>query len=133
MIGLDTNVLLRYLTRDDPFQSKAAATFLEQELTAEQPGYINVVTFAELVWTLRTTYKATDEHLLNAVMHLLQAETLIVQSAAEVGAALVDVKEGRGSFADALIARLNVAAGCDRTVTFDRRALRLEGFAALPT
>ena len=131
MIGLDTNVLLRYLTRDDHLQSRAAIAFLEHELTLERPGYINVVTFAELVWTLRTSYAASNEHLLTAVERLLQADTLVIQNATEIGAALVDATEGRGSFADALIARMNAAAGCDRTVTFDKKALRLEGFAPL--
>lgn len=133
MTGLDTNVLLRYLARDDPAQFKAAATFFEQELTAERPGYVNVLTLAELAWTLRTSYSATNESLIAVVRGLLEAETLIVQNADEVRSALLEVENGLGSFPDALIAHLNAAAGCDKTVTFDKRALRLSGFAPLTT
>jgi predicted nucleic-acid-binding protein len=120
MIGLDTNALLRYLAQDDPVQSKKAAEIIEQRLTEQEPGFISVVTMAEMVWVLDRAYRLADADI---------APALVVQSEQEVFAAMIALKQGPGSFADALIGALGIKAGCSGTITFDRRALRLPGFA----
>lgn len=51
MIGLDTNVLVRYLAQDDPTQSPRATEIIEQEISKEKPGYISSVVLVETVWT----------------------------------------------------------------------------------
>ena len=129
MIGLDTNVLVRYLTQDDPVQSPQARAVLEQQLTQENPGFISIVAAVELVWVLENAYKFSAREIAAAVERLLQAETLVVQNEKEMFTAMVALKEGWGSFADALIAALGAWANCSRTLTFDRQALRIPGFA----
>ena len=79
----------------------------------------------------RTRLPALPGEIAGAIERTLQADALIVESEQEVFTAMVGLKEGRGSFADALIAALGAKAGCSATVTFDRRALRLPGFALL--
>lgn len=131
MIGLDTNVVVRYLAQDDPVQSARATRLVEQELTEEEPGYVSVVVMAEIAWVLERAYRLTDAEVAAAIEALLQADVLVVESEQEVFTAMIALKEGRGSFADALIGALCTKAGCSGTLTFDRKALRIRGFLPL--
>jgi predicted nucleic-acid-binding protein len=128
MIGLDTNVLVRYLAQDDPEQSKQATDIIERRLTEAEPGFVSIVAVVELVWVLDRAYGLGDREIAAAVERMLQAETLVVESEQAVFSATIALREGWGSFADALIAALGAKAGCAHTVTFDRKALRLPGF-----
>lgn len=128
MIGLDTNVLVRYLAQDDPVQSARAAEIIERRLSDENPGFISVVAMVETVWVLGRAYELSDEDIVAAVKRTLQADVLVVESEHEVFAAMIALEEGSGSFADALIGALGAAAGCSATLTFDRKALRLPDF-----
>jgi predicted nucleic-acid-binding protein len=128
MIGLDTNVVVRHLAQDDPIQSPKATEFIERQLTEANPGFISVVAMVETVWVLERAYRLADQDIAAAIERVLQAETLIVENEQEVFTAMIALKEGRGSFADAIIAALGAKAGCSHTLTFDRRASRLAGF-----
>jgi len=133
MIGLDTNVLVRYLTQDDPVQSLKANEIIERRLTPANPGFLSVVTMAETVWVLERAYGLTAQEIAAAVERILQVEVLVVENEQEVFAATVALgamalKQGQGAFADALIAELGARAGCTHTLTFDKKALRLPAF-----
>jgi predicted nucleic-acid-binding protein len=130
MIGLDTNILVRYVMEDDPIQSATATTWIEERLSPENPGFISVVAIAETVWVLDRAYGVADQDIAAAIERLLQADVLVIENEQQVFAATIVLKENRGSFADALIAALGVKAGCSSTLTFDRGALRLPGFKA---
>lgn len=131
MIGLDTNIIVRYLVQDDPVQSRRATDLIERRLAEAEPGYIGVVAMAEIVWVLERAYRLPNAEIATAVERLLQADAIVVENEQEVFTAMIALKEGLGSFADALIGALAVRAGCSGTLTFDRRALRLAGFALL--
>jgi len=131
MIGLDTNVLVRYLAQDDPAQSRAATALIEHRLSEAEPGFVSIVAIAEVAWVLERAYRLADQEIAAAIEGILQSEVLVVENEQEVFTAMVALKEGRGSFADALIGALGVKAGCSWTVTFDRRAGRLDGFELL--
>jgi predicted nucleic-acid-binding protein len=128
MIGLDTNILIRYLTQDDPVQSAKATEILERRLTPNRPGFVGVVAMVETVWVLDRAYGLPVKEIAAAVERLLQVEVLAIENEQEVFTAMVALKQGHGSFADALIAELGVRAGCTRTLTFDQKAVRLAGF-----
>jgi len=128
MIGLDTNVLVRYLTQDDPGQAAQATEVIERRLSEQDPGFISVVAMAETVWVLERFYRFSSARIVAAIERMLGAETLVVDSEPEVFTAMTALKEGRGSFADALIGALSAKAGCSRVLTFDRGALQLTGF-----
>jgi len=128
MIGLDTNILIRYLTQDDPVQSPTAADIIERRLSAADPGFVSVVTMAEVVWVLDRAYGLTDREIAATIERILQVDVLVVENEQEVFAAMVALKQRRGEFADALIAELGVRAGCTCTLTFDKKALRLPAF-----
>jgi predicted nucleic-acid-binding protein len=129
MIGLDTNILVHYLTQDDPIQSPKATEIIERRLTEENRGFVSIVAIIETVWVLDRAYRLAAHEIAAAVEHLLQADVLFVENEQEVFTAMVALKEGQGSFADAVISALGARAGCSHTLTFDRKALRLPGFA----
>lgn len=129
MIGLDTNVVVRYLAQDDPIQSPRATHLLERVLTLEDPGFISVVVMAEIAWVLERAYRLKDREIATAIENMLQSEVLAIEDEQEVFAAMIALKEGRGSFVDALIGALAESAGCTHTLTFDRQASHLAGFA----
>jgi predicted nucleic-acid-binding protein len=131
MIGIDTNVLVRYLTQDDPVQSRRATEFIERQLTEDNPGYVSAVVMAETVWVLERAYELENTEIADCIERILQAAVLVVQNEQEVFAAMTVVKDAQGSFADGLILALATKAGCSKTVIFDRRALRLAGFTPM--
>jgi len=128
MIGLDTDVLIRYLTGDDPVQSARATEVFERRLTSKNPGFVSVVAIVETVWVLDRAYGLSAREIATTVERLLQVEVLTIENEQQVFTAMVALKQGRGSFADSLIAGLGARAGCARTLTFDQKALRLPGF-----
>ena len=130
MIGLDSNILVRYLTQDDPIQSPKATEVIERRLTEENPGFVSIVAMVETVWVLDRAYELATNEIAAAVERMLQTSVLVVENEQQVFTAMIALKEGRGSFADALIVALGARVGCSRTLTLDQKALRLPGFAA---
>ena len=128
MIGFDTNVLLRYLVQDDPKQSSRATEIIER-LTEQEPGFVSLVTILEVVWVLKSLFKRSRQEIANDVEMLLAADTLEVQNEQEVYLAVVSLRNGIGTFEDALIGSLGTWRGCSATLTFDEDAAkRLPGF-----
>jgi predicted nucleic-acid-binding protein len=119
MIGLDTNILVRYLTQDDPVQSLQATDIIERRLTGRNPGFVSIVTMVETVWVLDRAYGLSDGDIATTIEHILQADVLVVENEQQVFTAMTALKDGSGSFPDALIAALGAKAGCARTLTFD--------------
>ncbi len=128
MIGLDSNILVRYLTQDDPIQSAKATEVIERRLTEENPGFISIVAMVETVWVLDRAYDLSAQEIAAAVERMLQTAVLLVENEQEIFTAMIALKKGKGSFANAVIAALGSRAGCSYTLTFDRKALRLSGF-----
>lgn len=128
MIGLDTNIVVRYLAQDDPVQSPKATEIIERRLNEDEPGFVSLVTIAETVWVLNRLYGLSDQEIAHAIERMLQADSLVVQNEQEVFTAMIALKSGSGTFADALIASLGTWAGCRSTLTFDKKATRIKGF-----
>lgn len=129
MIGLDTNVVIRYLVQDDPEQA-AMASMVIDALTEKNPGFLSLVTVVELHWVLRRAYKITAARTAELIEGLLDARELRVERASVVRAAVTTSRRGP-DFADAVIAELGRAAGCEHTVTFDQRAAQADGMRLL--
>lgn len=92
---------------------------------------MSVVALAETVWVLERSYHFTDSEVAAAVEEILRTDALLVEHAEEAFSAMAALNAGLGDFADALIGAINAEAGCSRTITFDRKALRLPGFELL--
>jgi predicted nucleic-acid-binding protein len=129
MIGLDTNILVRHLAQDDPDQSRQATEVIERRLTPAEPGFVSIVAIVETAWVLERAYGLSPPAIAAVIERLLQTEELVIEHEQDVFTAMVAVKSELGSFADALIAALGAGAGCTHTLTFDRKALRIAGFA----
>jgi predicted nucleic-acid-binding protein len=131
MIGLDTNVLLRAVTLDDPEQSPKARRLISG-LTSAQPGYINLVVLSEFVWSLTKRYRYSRDHVMAAIEGLLASPAFVVAERDAITATLIRMQQEPLDFVDALIGVLNRAAGADPTVTFDREAWSSGLFKTLP-
>ncbi len=130
MIGLDTNVLLRAVTQDDPVQTPVARALIEG-LDDARPGYVNAVVLVEFCWSLRARYKYERGAIVRAVEALLQSTAFVVSDRDAVNAALARSMDEGMHFADALIGELNRCAGCQTTMTFDKPASKRAAFTQL--
>jgi predicted nucleic-acid-binding protein len=128
MIGIDTNILVRYLTPDDPIQSAKAAEVLERRLTEKNPGFVSVVAMVKTVWVLDRAYFLRSQEIATAIERLLQVEVLAIETSRKCSLRWSHSNRGADPYADALIAELGARVGCTRTLTFDRKVTRLSGF-----
>jgi predicted nucleic-acid-binding protein len=130
MIGLDTNVVVRYIMQDDPKQSPKAARLIEA-LTPDEPGFISLVSIVELVWVLGFSYKLAREQIAQVLSGLLRSKEIVVDRAELVGRAVRVFGSTSAVFADCLIERTAASAGCSRTMTFDVGAAKTAGMTLI--
>jgi predicted nucleic-acid-binding protein len=129
VIGLDTNVILRYLVKDDPEQTPKAREAI-RGLSAEEPGYITMVVMAEVWWALSRSYKFEKSSIIGALEALADTPEIVLERYDLVRRALMYAEDG-ADFADALIELNGNEAGCRYTVTFDRGAAKNLGMRLL--
>ena len=124
MIGLDTNVLVRYLAQDDLNQAARATRVIERELTEDAPGFVGLVVLVETTWVLQRRYRASAEEIRETVNDLLGSRSIVVENRDVVARALATCAKSACGFADAMIAASALSAGCRSIVSFDRGAVR---------
>ncbi len=124
MIGLDTNVLVRYLTQDDPEQSLRANRLIESSCTRKEPGRISLIVLCELVWVLRGAYGYQKSLVTNALEQILFSRELEVENAHIASSALSAYKKGPADFADYVIVFCNRSSGCELTYSFDKKLVK---------
>ncbi|MEM5461367.1 type II toxin-antitoxin system VapC family toxin [Paraburkholderia phytofirmans] len=127
MIGLDTNVLVRYFAQDDAAQSKKATALMES-FSAERPGYVSQIALVEVVWVLGRCYGVEREQIKDIIESMLGTKELVLESADTVRKALrVFAASDKADFADCLIERSGHVAECEYTATFDVTASKVVG------
>ena len=131
MIGIDTNVLVRYIAQDDAAQSAQATQLIEQVCSAQAPGFIGVVVLVELVWVSESCYGATRAEVVEILRRILSIRQLVVQEAELVWKALNLFESGKADFSDCVIERTANATGCTKTMTFDQKAAATAGMTLL--
>jgi len=131
LIGLDANVVVRYLTDDDPIHSPRAVRLFEEKLSQDEPGFVSAAALAEIVWVLRRRYKQNRSQIAATVQELLGTDRLVLEHPQAVAGAVLATLQDNVDFTDALIAGIGADAGCAHTFTFDRRASRLPGVTLL--
>ena len=131
MVGLDTNVLVRYLAQDDTKQSPLASRFIENTLSSDNPGFVSVITLCEVVWVLSESYGADRKRIRDVLEGLLTAKQIVIERADIVWKALRAWEGVAADFSDALIGEITIASGGEITVTFDKGAAKLPGFELL--
>jgi predicted nucleic-acid-binding protein len=130
MIGLDTNVLVRYLTHDDRTQT-AAAMRMMNSLSFDSPGFLSLIVIAELVWVLAISYRYQKKEIEQVLENLLRTKELVIERADLVSQASRAFSAGRADFADYLIERCARAAECQFTITLDQKAATVPGMRLL--
>jgi len=131
MLGIDTNVIVRYIVADDKAQAQAAKRILTEKCSPESPGYLTVIAMVELFWTLRRTYKFSHADITIALQGLLRAKELRFERPDQVRYAFKQYAVHHRDFADALLGAVAASEGCEHTVTFDKGAAKLEEFILL--
>jgi predicted nucleic-acid-binding protein len=131
MRGLDTNVLVRYLTQDDPVQARKANAHIAEAVDRGEQCLVSVIVLCELVWVLREAYRLDQDTIATTLEKVLDTAQLIVEQADLARRALDDYRRGRGDFADYLIGWRNRQVGCAHTATFDQMLRRSSLFRVL--
>lgn len=131
MIGLDTNVLVRYLTRDDEAQFAAADAAIKSAIAAGVQTYVCLAVLLEIVWVLDRAYGIDRAGIARTLQGLLESADTVLEGEPLVEAALDAFQAGSADFADYVISLGNVAAGCRYTLTFDARAAKSPGFSVV--
>ena len=121
MIGLDTNVLVRYLTEDDPAQARRAAALIATAVSRRERCFIGPIVLCELAWVLRGAYDVSKADLVETLDRLMATAQFQIGDRDVVRAAIEAYRKGPADFPDYLIGALHRAEGCGRTATFDRR------------
>jgi predicted nucleic-acid-binding protein len=122
VIGLDTNVLVRYIAQDDPRQTAKAVHLIEDECSEAQPGFVTAVALAELVWVLEECYRSAKAEIVAVLQSILRTRQLVVEEAETVWKAVRLFEASRADFADCLIDRIGAVHECEYTATFDKAA-----------
>ena len=128
MIALDTNVLIRYLVRDDAEQAAAARILLEG-LTPDRPGFICREVSIEVVWVLERAYRFARDQIADVLLELLATDSLVFEAADDVSSTSYRYRQGGAGFADLMILAAAERAGARPLYTFDRGLARLDGAA----
>lgn len=126
MIGLDTNILVRFLMQDDPEQGAAAAALMTT-LTEAEPGFVCREVLVELVWVLERAYGLGRADIARTIDSLLEAQELEIEASDRVAIAADRYRRGGAGFADQMVALAGLGANCRATMTFDRKAAALPG------
>ena len=130
MLGVDTNVLFRFLVRDDEVQFERARKLIKREITAGRRVFISQLVLLETEWVLRSRYSLPKNLIIEAISGLLDAADVRFEDEPAIEEALFIWKDATADFADCLIGAKNRRLGCRATTTFDLKASKLPGFIA---
>jgi len=131
MRGLDTNVLVRYLTGDNAKQQAVAEELFEQSQRDREPFFLPAIVLCELVWVMATTYDHAKSDIVKALERILDMDQFRVEYDPIIRRSLEAFRDGKGNFADYLIGEIATQHGCRDIVTFDRGLKHARGFTVL--
>lgn len=126
MIGLDTNVIIRYIVKDDPTQSALAVKFI-RSVSEDDPAFVSLVVVGELIWVIESSYGFNGSELVDVIESPLSSKELILENAELVSQAVHLFKPGEADFSDSLTERSGHARGCRHTLTFDQKGAKYGG------
>ena len=130
MLGIDTNVLVRFLVRDDEAQFDRARKLIKREVAAGRRVFVSQLVLLETEWVLRSRYALRTIEIIGAGSGLPDATDVQFEDEAAIEEALFVWKDAVVDFADCLIGARNRRLGCRATATFDAKASALPGFIA---
>ncbi len=124
MIGIDTNIVLRYLLADDGPQHQLAAKLIDENCSPHEPAFISDVVLAEIACFLTRRLRLSRAKVVDHLTALLNNSHLLFANSVAALLAVIAYRDGRADFADYLVAALNREHGVDRIFTFDQDAAR---------
>ena len=130
MLGIDTNVLVRFLVQDDEAQFEKARKLIKREVSAGRRVFVNQLVLMETEWVLRSRYSVSKNQIIEAISGLLDATDVQFEDEPAIEEAIFIWKESTADFADCLIGAKNRRLGCRATATFDLKASKLPSFIA---
>ena len=130
MLGVDTNVLVRFLMRDDEAQFEKARRLIRREITAGRPVFVSLLVLMETEWVLRSRYGSQKTEVIHVISELLYTSDVEFENESVIEEALYAWKDNTGGFSDCLIGAHNRRQGCSATATFDAKASKLPTFVA---
>ena len=130
MLGIDTNVLVRFLVRDDQTQFEKVRKLLKREVSNGRRVFINQLVLLETEWVLRSRYGLAKTQMLDTISGLLDAPDVQLEDEPSIEEALFVWRDANADFADCLIGARNRRLGCRATATFDTKASKLPGVTA---
>ncbi len=131
MLGLDTNILIRYIVHDDPVQSPLVSRFLKQKCSEEKPCYISHIVLCELVWVLESAYGYKREQVAETLKLILEIRHFCIGEQESAWSALKAYCSGSADFSDLLLGETNKLYGCETTITLDKKASETDTFQLL--
>jgi len=131
MLGIDTNVLVRFLVRDDEAQFEKARKLIRREVAAERRVFVSQLVLLETEWVLRSRYALPKTEIIAAISGLLDAADVQFEDEPAIEEAVFVWKDSAADLADCLIGARNRRLGCRATATFDARASTLPGFVTV--
>lgn len=131
MLGIDTNVLVRFLVRDDEAQFEKARKLIKREVSAGRRVFVNQLVLMETEWVLRSRYDVKKGQIMDSISGLLDANDIQIEDEPSVEEALFVWRDSNAEFADCLIGAKNRRLGCRGTATFDQKALKSPGFVSV--
>lgn len=129
VIGIDTNVLVRFLTRDDETQYERARSLIQTQLDADDPIFVSLLVVLETEWVLRSRYGLTKPRIIEVLTRLLESRETVFEDESSLEEALFSWRESATDFADCLIVVGGRRLGCRQVVSFDAKAVKLPGGA----
>lgn len=131
MLGVDTNVLIRFFVNDDAKQSALAKRLIQKAKDEKKQIVVNLVVLCELVWVLESGYEFSRQEIAALLQRVLSTKQFEIQDKSVVWRALDDYRGAAVDFADCIIGRTNLKLGTKSTFTFDRALKRLDYFEQL--
>jgi predicted nucleic-acid-binding protein len=131
MLGIDTNILVRFLVQDDEAQFEKARKLIKREVAAGRRVFVNQLVLMETEWVLRSRYSVSKIQIIEAISGLLDATDVQFEDEPAIEEAIFIWKESTADFADCLIGAKNRRLGCRSTATFDLKASKLPSFIAI--
>jgi len=128
MLGIDTNVLVRYFTKDDDIQTKLAEKLLDKYSGEAGSIFINNIVICELIWVLNRLYKYNKVQIIILLREILCTIEFSFENQSLLTRSVLDYEDSDVDFADILIGNINLNNNCTTTFTFDKTASDLKSF-----
>ena len=131
MTAVDTNIIVRFLVRDDEEQAEAVRKRLKQAETRREQLKIPLLVVLETIWVLESAYDRNRSEILDSLRDMRQMPIFDFEADSVVEGLLNDGPKYKADLADIIIAHAAKATGCEGGITFDKAAAKLPFFSLL--